>query len=317
MAQVERYRAFVDEGIARLLADPELPDEVVALVELGIQHEQQHQELVLTDLKHALSCNPNHPVYRERIDDEADRADPGLLAWRAFDEGLVEIGFSGDGFSFDNERPRHRVFVEAFELASRPVTNGEFREFVRDQGYRRPELWLSDGWAAIGRHGWVAPEYWLDRDGEWWTFTLSGLLPLDDDEPVCHISYYEADAYASWAGARLPTEAEWERAAASREVTGNFVESGRLHPAVADGPFGDVWEWTASPYTAYPRYCAAEGALGEYNGKFMADQWVLRGGSCATPRSHVRASYRNFFPAGARWQFSGMRLARDQTGREG
>jgi ergothioneine biosynthesis protein EgtB len=309
LADVERYRTHVDDAVLRLLGSSEVSEEVRALVELGLQHEQQHQELVLTDLKHALSSNPALPVYRPSGGEGSAEAAP--LAWRAFAEGLVEIGFEAPGFAFDNERPRHRVFLEAFEIGSRPVTNAEWRAFMEDGGYRRPELWLSDGWAAIQEQGWDAPLYWRERDGAWWTFTLSGARPVRDDEPVCHVSYYEADAYASWAGARLPREHEWEVAARGAAVEGNFVDSGRLHPAVADGWYGDVWEWTASPYVAYPRYRPPQGALGEYNGKFMADQWVLRGGSCATPRSHVRPTYRNFFPAGARWQFSGLRLARD------
>jgi ergothioneine biosynthesis protein EgtB len=315
LAQVERYRACIDERIASLLTSASVPEGLAELVELGLQHEQQHQELVLTDLKHALSFNPNEPAYRSPVEGEGEGEGVAPLEWRGFEEGLVEIGYSGSGFSFDNERPRHRVFLEAFELASRPVSNGEWRAFIDDDGYRRPELWLSDGWAALQAEQWQAPLYWRPRDGapgQWWSFTLGGRQPVRDEEPVCHVSYYEADAFATWAGARLPRESEWEVAARALPIEGNFVESGRLHPSQGPGGFfGNVWEWTASPYTAYPRYCPPAGALGEYNGKFMADQWVLRGGSCATPRSHVRASYRNFFPAGARWQFSGLRLARD------
>ncbi len=314
MREVERYRIFVDEAVERLLGSPEASAELAELIELGLQHEQQHQELVLTDLKHALSFDPNSPVYRRREADGAElEATP--VEWRGFDEGLVEIGAAVAGFAFDNERPRHRVFLEAFELASRPVTNRQWREFIDDGGYRQPQAWLSDGWEKVQAHAWNAPLYWQERDGEWWTFTLAGLCPVRDDEPVCHVSYYEADAYATWAGVRLPRESEWEIAARSEPAEGNFAESGRLHPAPAVGPsgsqFGDVWEWTSSPYTPYPRYRPPAGALGEYNSKFMADQWVLRGGSCVTPRGHLRATYRNFFPASARWQFSGLRLARD------
>jgi ergothioneine biosynthesis protein EgtB len=241
------------------------------------------------------------------------------MGWCAQPTGLREIGHAGPGFAFDNESPRHRVFVHAFALASRLVTNGEYLAFVEAGGYRRPELWLSDGFAAAGAQGWRAPLYWLERDGVWHEFTLAGLRELALDEPVAHVSAYEADAYARFAGARLPTEAEWEIVAAEAPVAGNFVESGRLQPAPAPGApgtvpaqlFGDVWEWTSSAYAPYPGYRPPAGALGEYNGKFMANQLVLRGGSCATPRSHVRASYRNFFHPDARWQWSGIRLARD------
>jgi ergothioneine biosynthesis protein EgtB len=249
--------------------------------------------------------------------------EPSPLAWHAVPAGLREIGHAGPGFAFDNEGPRHRVFVHAFALASRPVTNAEFAAFVEDRGYARPELWLSDGFASVQREGWQAPLYWCREGGAWRHFTLSGLLPLAPDEPVAHVSAYEADAYARWAGARLPTEAEWEVAAAGLPVAGNFVESGRLRPGPAPSPgpaggapaqlFGDVWEWTSSAYAPYPGYRPPPGPLGEYNGKFMANQLVLRGGSCASPASHLRASYRNFFPPDARWQWSGLRLARDAS----
>lgn len=314
LKEVERYRGAVDESILQLLADPSLPQEALDLIELGMEHEQQHQELILTDLKHALSHHPSAPTYSTNAMrhasgvERAPRTGPG---WQAFEEGVYEVGFGSRGFSFDNERPRHRVFLESFELASRPVLNRDWLDFIGDGGYRQPTLWLSDGWSVATEAGWTAPLYWRQRDGEWWTHTLGGLQPVRGDEPVCHISYYEADAFATWAEARLPTEAEWEVAAARCEVEGNFLESGRFHPDDSGGYFGNVWEWTASPYVAYPRYRKPAGALGEYNGKFMADQWVLRGGSCATPRSHIRATYRNFFPARARWQFSGFRLARD------
>jgi ergothioneine biosynthesis protein EgtB len=320
LAEVRAYRAHVDGEMAKLLRGGELSSELAALVEIGLQHEQQHQELILTDLKYLLSRNPLAPVYRERPAARGAGIASPPLAWRRFAGGLREIGFAGPGFAFDNEGPRHRVYLELFELGSRLVTAGEYREFLADGGYRRPELWLADGWAEVRARGLAAPLYWEEREGRLLAFTLAGERPVDPAEPVCHVSYYEADAYARWAGARLPTEAEWEVAAAEAPIAGNFVESRRLHPAPApDSPdaapvaqlYGDVWEWTASPYVAYPGYRPPEGALGEYNGKFMCNQLVLRGGSCATPASHVRATYRNFFPPGARWQFSGIRLARD------
>jgi ergothioneine biosynthesis protein EgtB len=240
------------------------------------------------------------------------------LKWFDYPAGVRWVGHAGGGFAYDNEIPRHRAFLEPFRLASRLVTNGEFRAFMKDGGYRTPGLWLADGWAACQAGGWAAPLYWEERGGAWHEYTLDGLRPVRDGDPVCHVSYYEADAYARWAGTRLPTEAEWEAAAQEVPVDGNFLESGLLHPAAAPPAagapaqlFGDVWEWTASPYVAYPGYRPLPGALGEYNGKFMCNQLVLRGGSCATPRSHCRASYRNFFPPHARWQFSGFRLARD------
>jgi ergothioneine biosynthesis protein EgtB len=311
------YRRHVDAGILRLL-DRGAPASALDVVELGLHHEQQHQELVLTDLKHALSRNPLRPAYRARAPEPAGRAQP--LRWIRGEAGLREIGHAGPGFAFDNERPRHRVFVEAFEVASRPVTNSEYLDFVRDGGYSRAELWLSDGFAARAGRGWSAPLYWEERDGARLAFTLAGMAPLRPDEPVCHVSYYEADAFARWAGARLPTEAEWECAAAEAPLAGGFVESGRLHPAPSPAAdrlpaalFGDVWEWTASAYAPYPGFRPLAGSLGEYNGKFMSNQMVLRGGSCATPERHIRRSYRNFFPPDARWQFSGIRLARDAS----
>jgi ergothioneine biosynthesis protein EgtB len=333
LAEVRAYRAHVGAACQALLARGALTPAQCAVLELGLQHEQQHQELILTDLKHLLAKNPLHPVYRARPpaseSAQRGRSPSGVMGWCAQPTGLREIGHAGPGFAFDNEGPRHRVFVHAFALASRLVTNGEYLAFVEAGGYRRPELWLSDGFAAVGAHGWRAPLYWLERDGVWHEFTLAGLRELALDEPVAHISAYEADAYARFAGARLPTEAEWEIVAAEAPVAGNFVESGRLQPApvsttslasgslrapVALAPaqlFGDVWEWTSSAYAPYPGYRPPAGALGEYNGKFMANQLVLRGGSCATPRSHIRASYRNFFHPDARWQWSGIRLARD------
>lgn len=317
--EVYDYRRRVDDLLLAWLEGGSPDDAALGVVELGLHHEQQHQELLLTDLKHLLSHNPLQPAYRAA--DAADgahlEAPPAALSWTRHAGGLCEIGHAGAGFSFDNEGPRHRVHLEPFALAGRPVTNGEYLEFIGEGGYRRPELWLSAGWDVVRAEGWQAPLYWLRQDGGWNLFTLCGARPVRAAEPVCHVSYYEADAYARWAGARLPREAEWEVAAAGAPIEGNFAESARFHPAPAPGTgdveqlFGDVWEWTESPYVAYPRFRAAAGALGEYNGKFMSDQWVLRGGSCATPRSHIRATYRNFFPARARWQFSGFRLARD------
>jgi ergothioneine biosynthesis protein EgtB len=309
------YRAHVDAALERFLLTrgPWTP-----LVELGLQHEQQHQELIVTDVKHLLSRNPLEPAYLPvwPLTPVAERR----RGWLRHPGGVVEIGHAGDGFAFDNESPRHDVLLQPFELATHPVANGEFIAFIEDGGYRRPELWLSLGWDALTAQRWSAPSYWQLRDGAWWTFTLRGSVPIDPAVPVVHLSYFEADAYARWAGARLPTEFEWEAVAADAPVEGNFIESGALHPlALREAPrngepaqlFGDVWEWTQSSYAPYPRFRAAEGAIGEYNGKFMCNQYVLRGGSCATPRSHVRATYRNFFPPDARWQFSGLRLARD------
>ena len=320
VAEVNDYRAHVTERVARLL--PTLADaardEAEANIEIGLQHEQQHQELILTDLKHAFAHNPLAPVYRKSADAALAQGHAPPLEWIPRAGGLVEIGATEEGFAFDNERPRHRVWLEPFALASRPVTNAEWSAFVRDCGYASPRHWLSEGWEAVKSLGWNAPLYAVREGEEFLATTLGGCRLLDPAEPVCHVSYYEADAFARWAGARLPTEAEWESVAQRASVDGNFVESGRLHPAAASAAgagqplqlFGDVWEWTASPYVAYPGFQTADGALGEYNGKFMCGQFVLRGGSCASPRSHLRASYRNFFPPGARWQFSGLRLAR-------
>jgi ergothioneine biosynthesis protein EgtB len=312
LEEVHAYRDAVDADVVKLLESPELPVELVERVTLGLHHEQQHQELILTDAHFTLFCNPLRPSYG--APSSPSTGDAPLLEWHAHDEGLVSIGHEGAGFSFDNERPSHRVFLERFELASRLVTCGEYLAFIEDGGYRRPELWLSDGWAAVRAEGWTAPLYWEEPE----QFTLAGRQPLDRAAPVSHVSYYEADAYARWADARLPTEAEWEVFARETPCSideANLVESQALAPRIARSErtaaqlFGDVWEWTASAYLAYPRYRPAPGALGEYNGKFMCNQMVLRGGSCATPQSHIRRSYRNFFPPHARWQFSGIRLA--------
>jgi len=314
LAQVLDYRSHVDAHLRQLMALDMLPTAAWSLLELGAHHEQQHQELLLTDIKHAFSLNPLQPAYRPK----PRRTGSPVAAswgWQEFAEAIVEIGTPDDVFAFDNERPRHRTLVQAYALAKRPVTNVEYRDFIRDGGYRQTALWLSDGWTTLQVDGWQRPLYWSeDLDSE---FTLHGPQPLDLHAPVCHLSYYEADAYARWAGARLPRETEWERAAGSQPVSGHFVESGDLHPRGEDGGeglqqlYGDVWEWTQSPYVGYPGYQPPAGAVGEYNGKFMCNQWVLRGGSCASAASHLRAGYRNFFPPQARWQFSGLRLARD------
>ncbi|HEY2864372.1 MAG TPA: ergothioneine biosynthesis protein EgtB [Casimicrobiaceae bacterium] len=318
--QIGAYRTHVDEAMVRLLARRNTGDDPLAeLVELGLQHEQQHQELILTDALHLLSCNPLRPAYLASADREERAATrPPAPVWIEFDGGLAEIGHDGAGFAFDNELPRHREFLAPFALTSRPVSNGEYLAFIGDDGYRRPELWLSEGWDWLGTHGIGSPFYWRRDAGAWHQFTLRGSLPIEPGAPVCHISLFEADAYARWARARLPTESEWEVAAASAAVDGSFVEDGALLPRPSAGApgaltqmFGDVWEWTQSDYAPYPGYHPAAGAIGEYNGKFMCNQYVLRGGSCVTPRSHIRATYRNFFPAAARWQFSGFRLARD------
>jgi len=315
LADVHAYRAHVDAHVARWADAARADDATLRVFELGLHHEQQHQELIVTDLKHLLSRNPLRPAYVPAQPDAPP--EPAQVEWIAFPAGVREIGHAGEGFCFDNEQPRHRVYLDAFRLASRLVTNREYLAFVEDDGYRRPELWLSDGWDACVAQRWTTPLYWEDADGRRQIFAASGMQELALDQPVCHVSFYEADAYARWAGARLPMEAEWETAAADVPQAGNFAESRRFQPvptsrgAGLQQMFGDVWEWTASAYLGYPGYRPAAGAVGEYNGKFMVNQFVLRGGSCATPQSHIRASYRNFFPPAARWQFSGIRLARE------
>ncbi len=318
LEEVLAYRRHVDEATLGLLAGERLLPEVGALIELGLHHEQQHQELILTDVKHLLSRNPAKPAYQKQWPLTPIRARE--RRWISFDAGLREIGHCGPEFCFDNETPRHRAWLDAFQIASHPVTHGDFFEFIDDGGYRRPELWLSAGWDEVTAHGWHAPLYWERCNGRWHSFTLHGEAPVDPHTPICHLSFFEADAFARWANARLPTEVEWEVAARDAPLAGNFLESGALHPlalreAAADETlaqaFGDVWEWTRSDYAPYPGFRAAAGAVGEYNSKFMCGQYVLRGGSCATPASHMRATYRNFFPPEARWQFSGLRLARD------
>jgi ergothioneine biosynthesis protein EgtB len=319
LEDVQAYRGHVEARLASVFARADTDAEIASLLVLGIAHEQQHQELILTDVKHLLSRNPLQPAYMERWPLTPVRSRPPR--WIACPGGLVEAGHGGDDFAFDNEQPRHAVFLNPYELASHPVTHGDFVAFIADGGYARPELWLSLGWDTVQAQHWTQPMYWEQRDGRWTTFTLHGRVEIDAAAPMTHVSYFEADAYARWAGARLPTEFEWEAAAAHAPIDGNFLDSGALHPLAprADAPegrpgelFGDVWEWTRSPYAPYPGYAPAAGAVGEYNGKFMCNQYVLRGGSCATPRSHIRATYRNFFPPDARWQFSGLRLARDQ-----
>lgn len=315
------YRQHVDQAVTDWLTSGRENEEVdVSLVvELGIQHEQQHQELMLTDVKHLFSLNPLLPTFREGKHQEAQAS---AVEWLACDEGIYKIGHADEGFAYDNEGPQHRVFLEPHSIANRPVTSGEFLEFVEEGGYSRPELWLSLGCEQVQEHRWCHPLYWFESDEQWQEFTLAGLLPLDLEAPVSHISYFEADAFARWAGVRLPTEVEWEVMATEVPLAGNFAdtllaEDFVLHPSgqpkVPGKPiqmFGDVWEWTASPYSAYPGYRAASGALGEYNGKFMCNQYVLRGGSVATSASHIRQTYRNFFPPEARWQISGLRLAK-------
>jgi len=318
--EVLQFRSVVDQRVIAALQADNLDEQARRQLVLGLHHEQQHQELLLTDIKHALWCNPLQPAYRDDLAHPGGSASP--LAWITCAEQIIEIGAPAwpahPDFAYDNESPVHRVLVPAHALASRPVSNAEFRQFVEAGGYREPGHWMSEGWTLCQQEHWQHPLYWneaLDRE-----FTLAGWRPLDPDAPVCHLSYFEADAYARWAGARLPTEFEWEAAAAGAPLVGNFADDDALHPAApreeaAHGPlsqlFGDVWEWTSSAYGAYPGFRTFEGNLGEYNGKFMCGQWVLRGGSCATPVDHIRPSYRNFFAPSARWQFAGLRLAKD------
>jgi ergothioneine biosynthesis protein EgtB len=317
LEEVLRFRSYVDEHMERLLEEVQDP-ELLSRVELGVNHEEQHQELMLTDVLHAFYTNPLRPAYLE----EALAAEGGgaaqSLRYVEFAGGLLDVGFSGNGFCYDNELPRHRVWLEPYSLANRLVTNGEYAEFIADGGYTRSELWLSAGWDVLEQNRWKAPLYWNEVDSGWRIFTLRGEKRLEElnDAPVSQVSYFEADAYARWAGKRLPTESEWEVAADGKAVSGNLMDSGRLRPARAEigaeqvgQLWGDCWEWTASAYLGYPGFEPLAGSLGEYNGKFMSGQMVLRGGSCATPQAHIRSSYRNFFQPETRWQFSGIRLA--------
>lgn len=312
VAEVAAYREDVEQQVADRLAAGTLDDARLGLVELGCHHEEQHQELLLMDLKHLLSGNVLQPAYVERPPDGDPAAAPEPLRWIHVPGGVTRVGHDDDGFAFDNERPRHRVWLDDVDIANRQVTNAEWLDFIADGGYTRPALWLSDGWATVQANGWRAPGYWREDDGEWTTFTLSGRRPVVAAEPVLHVSYFEADAFARWAGHRLPTEQEWEaRATSGREVRGGLLDPDRCHPGLAgESTLGDVWEWTASAYVPYPGFETAPGAVGEYNGKFMNDQHVLRGASAITPPRHPRTTYRNFFPAGSRWAFSGLRLAR-------
>jgi ergothioneine biosynthesis protein EgtB len=307
----------VDLAVARLLHSRPTP-EVAELIELGCHHEQQHQELLLTDILHLFAQNPIQPPYRNPAPVSVETAVLPALSFTDFEGGIVEIGHGGAGFAFDSEGPRHRVLTEPFRLADRLVTNAEWMEFIEDGGYTKPLLWLSEGWAKVLAERWSHPLYWEMRDGQRWTMTLSGFQLVDPTAPVVHVSYFEADAFATWSGKRLPRETEWEVAAQKLDVQGNFLDLNRLRPKSASPRkaglqqmFGDVWEWTRSPFSPYPRFRAVEGAVGEYNGKFMSGQFILRGGSCVTPPGHLRASYRNFFPAHTRWQFAGLRLAAD------
>ena len=314
--EIRSWRAQVDEQMIELLARAD--SEALAVTLLGTHHEQQHQELVLTDIKHAMSVNPIGPSYLRESAPPRPTGHDTPLRWLEYGETLAPIGHGGDGFAFDNEGPRHRALVGPFLIASRLVTNADYALFLGDRGYERSELWLSDGWACRKEGGWRAPLYWEDDDDQRREFTMRGTAALDLHAPVTHLSFYEADAYARWYGARLPTEEEWEVAASGLPVEGNFLENGVFAAVPAQGPpegaaqfYGDAWEWTASAYLPYPRFRPLQGSLGEYNGKFMSGQMVLRGGSCFSPRDHLRATYRNFFPPRTRWQVSGVRLAKD------
>lgn len=318
VSEIRAYRKHVDAAMEALLSRagddvwPEMRDRVI----LGLNHEQQHQELLLTDIKHILAHNPLRPAYDQLPEPVSAGVPP--MSFEEFEGGVHGVGFDDAGFAYDNEGPRHRVCLEDFAIASRPVTNAEYLAFIEEGGYARPEFWFSEGWAKVQEKQWNAPLYWEKRDGQWWHYTLGGLRPVDLSAPVCHVSQFEADAYARWAGKRLPSEFEWEVVARCHNPEGHFADSGVLQPRAASGPglqqlYGDVWEWTASPYSAYPGYRPAKGAIGEYNGKFMSMQVVLRGGSCATPPGHIRPTYRNFFYPADRWQFSGIRLAEDRA----
>ena len=312
------YREFVNENVLEFIdnSDEKIYKDFAPIIKIGLNHEQQHQELLLTDIKHVLSINPLNPIYSER--EIVSKNESPKIKWKEFEGGVVEIGNDGSEFTYDNELPRHKEFLNPFKISNRLVTNGEVIEFIEDGGYKNAPLWLSDGWATVEKEKWQAPLYWEKKDGEWWNFTLNGIRKVNPAEPVTHISYYEADAFASWRNLRLPTEAEWEVASGNLPYKGNFVETYNFHPVPLENSdnnlnqmYGDVWEWTRSSYSPYPGYKTLPGALGEYNGKFMSNQMVLRGGSCATSQTHIRKTYRNFFPPHSRWQFTGIRLAKD------
>ncbi|MEK7990781.1 MAG: ergothioneine biosynthesis protein EgtB, partial [Thiotrichaceae bacterium] len=319
VAEIYQYRAYIDENMQVLIDSMKETQwaEIQKRILIGLNHEQQHQELFFTDIKYNLSVNPLYPVYRNDLA-KYPQTIPHPQQWIDYQAATHHIGNNAQNeFIFDNEFPEHQQYIDEFQLSSRLVTNGEYIEFIEDNGYQRPEFWLSDGWATVQQQHWQAPLYWQKQDNTWWNFTLSGLQPVDKNTPVCHVSYFEADAYATWANARLATEFEWEVAAQSLSMKGNFYENDHLQTIPASEHdnlqqmYGDVWEWTRSPYVAYPKYRAAKGAIGEYNGKFMCNQFVLRGGSCVTSQNHIRLSYRNFFYPHERWQFKGFRLAKD------
>jgi len=315
--EVFEYRTYVDQHMTDFLekVDDDLFQKISVIIEIGLNHEQQHQELMLTDIKHLFSMNPLYPVYSQF--GKAEKINVSKLNWIGFDEGIYKIGYAEECFFYDNEKPAHKQYLNSFNIANRLVTNREYLEFMEDDGYKRAELWLSDGIATVEKNNWDAPLYWRDIEGKWMYFTLNGFRDIDLDEPVCHVSHYEADAFARWANARLATEAEWEVASADLAIDGNFVESELYHPSgiIEENRikqiYGSVWEWTQSNYLPYPGYKVPDGAIGEYNGKFMSNQMVLKGGSCATSITHIRNTYRNFFPAHSRWQFMGVRLAKD------
>ena len=318
--EVYEYRKYVDEQMLEFFekSDDDKFQSIAVVIDIGLHHEQQHQELMVTDIKNVFSVNPLNPLFVERPDHKG--IELPAMEWLEFEGEVHEIGHNGEGFFYDNEQPRHKTYLNDFKLASRLVTNREYIEFIEDGGYTTNPLWLSDGIATVETEGWQAPLYWQKKDGEWWYFTLNGFKKVNPNEPVCHVSFYEAEAYARWADARLATEAEWETAAQGLEWEGNFVESGQYHPkplgeyekGKLHQMFGDVWEWTRSDYAPYPGYRVPEGAIGEYNGKFMSNQLVLKGGSCATSGTHIRDTYRNFFYPPSRWQFMGIRLAKDK-----
>ncbi|WP_349407343.1 ergothioneine biosynthesis protein EgtB [Pseudalkalibacillus sp. SCS-8] len=320
--EIFKYRNYINEHMTELLegCSQETYRQIQPILEIGLHHELQHQELLITDIKYNFSINPLKPIYQEFEQDDDNAMDVPGLEWITFNGGVVETGSSSEGFSFDNERPVHKSYLNDYAIANRPVTNDEFLSFIEDGGYEKPEYWLSEGWSAVKEQNWKAPLYWEKRDGEWYTFTMHGMKKVSENEPVTHISFFEADAFARWAGYRLPTETEWEHAMRDVQIMGNFADQNRYHPSPnyerkghpsIVKAFGDNWEWTSSPYAPYPQSKPLEGTLGEYNAKFMCNQMVLRGGSCATHSTHIRLTYRNFFHPEKRWQFSGLRLAKD------